>query len=78
MEAESSQFTEAETTHNMEGEADEEEEEIDPESNPLKQPLLQRNRTISSNALAMVGAKVSYIESLDYEYDYIHTPSPCS
>jgi chloride channel 7 len=68
MEEESSQFTEAETTHNMEREADE--EEIDPESNPLNQPLLKRSRTVSSNPLAMVGAKVSYIESLDYEYDH--------
>ncbi|KAM3713320.1 hypothetical protein ACJW31_01G246300 [Castanea mollissima] len=44
----------------MEGEADE-------ESNPLNQPFLKRSRTLSSNPLAMVGAKVSYIESLDYE-----------
>lgn len=39
----------------------------DPESNPLNEPLLKRNRTLSSNPLALVGAKVSYIESLDYE-----------
>lgn len=44
------------------------EEEIDPEiNNPLNRPLLKRNRTLSSNPLALVGAKVSYIESLDYE-----------
>ncbi|KAK7271107.1 hypothetical protein RJT34_26735 [Clitoria ternatea] len=48
---------------NMEEEA----EERDPESNPLNEPLLKRNRTLSSNPLALVGAKVSYIESLDYE-----------
>ena len=42
-------------------------EERDPESNPLNEPLLKRNRTLSSNPLALVGAKVSYIESLDYE-----------
>lgn len=61
MEKESSQFiAEATTTQNMEGEADE-------ESNPLNQPLLKRSRTLSSNPLAMVGDKVSYIESLDYE-----------
>jgi len=45
----------------------EREEEIDPESNPLNEPLLKRNRTLSSNPLALVGEKVSYIESLDYE-----------
>ncbi|PIN02011.1 Cl- channel CLC-7 and related proteins (CLC superfamily) [Handroanthus impetiginosus] len=45
----------------------EEEEERDPESNMLHQPLLKRNRTLSSNPLAMVGAKVSHTESLDYE-----------
>jgi chloride channel 7 len=45
-----------------------EREEIDPESsNPLNQTLLKRNRTLSSNPLALVGEKVSYIESLDYE-----------
>ncbi|KAK7377691.1 hypothetical protein VNO80_03121 [Phaseolus coccineus] len=43
------------------------EEEIDPESNTLNEPLLKRNRTLSSNPLALVGEKVSYIESLDYE-----------
>ncbi|KAM7268199.1 hypothetical protein ACFE04_010365 [Oxalis oulophora] len=36
--------------------------------NALQQPLLlKRNRTLSSNPLALVGAKVAYIESLDYE-----------
>lgn len=46
-----------------------EEEERDPESNSLQQQLLKRHRTqsLSSNPLALVGAKVSHIESLDYE-----------
>nr|POE76797.1 chloride channel protein clc-b [Quercus suber] len=62
MEKESSQFiAEATATQNMEVEADE-------ECNPLNQPLLKRSRTLSSNPLAMVGAKVSYIESLDNEF----------
>lgn len=46
---------------------EEEVEERDPERNPTNEPLLKRNRTLSSNPLALVGAKVSYIESLDYE-----------
>ncbi|KAF8013131.1 hypothetical protein BT93_I1109 [Corymbia citriodora subsp. variegata] len=46
---------------------EEDEEERDPESNALNQPLLKRHRTLSSNPLAMVGAKVAHIESLDYE-----------
>ncbi|XP_019103572.2 chloride channel protein CLC-b [Beta vulgaris subsp. vulgaris] len=41
--------------------------DADLESNVLHQPLLKRNRTLSASHLAMVGAKVSYIESLDYE-----------
>ncbi|KAL0381814.1 UNVERIFIED_CONTAM: Chloride channel protein CLC-b [Sesamum angustifolium] len=45
----------------------EDEEERDPESNTLHQPLLKRNRTLSSSPLAIIGAKVSHIESLDYE-----------
>lgn len=52
--------------HNHEGE-EVGGEERDPESNPLNEPLLKRNRTLSTNPLALVGAKVSYIESLDYE-----------
>ncbi|XP_034207144.1 chloride channel protein CLC-b isoform X1 [Prunus dulcis] len=51
---------------NMEGESNDGEER-DPESISLSQPLLRRNRTLSSSPLAIVGAKVSYIESLDYE-----------
>ncbi|KAH6813778.1 chloride channel B [Perilla frutescens var. frutescens] len=44
-----------------------EEDDNDPESNDFHQPLLKRNRTLSSSPLAIVGAKVSHIESLDYE-----------
>lgn len=39
----------------------------DPESNTLHRPLIKRNRTLSSNHIAIIGAKVSHIESLDYE-----------
>lgn len=39
----------------------------DPESNSLHEPLLKRNKTLSSSPLALIGTKVSYIESLDYE-----------
>ena len=42
-------------------------EERDQESNSLSQPLLKRNRTLSFTPLALVGEKVSHIESLDYE-----------
>ncbi|XP_050231215.1 chloride channel protein CLC-b [Mercurialis annua] len=48
-------------------EANHQEEERDPESNSLHQPLLKRNRTLSSTPLAIIGSKVSHIESLDYE-----------
>lgn len=41
--------------------------ERDPGSHSLNQPLLKRHRTLSSNPLAMVGTKVSKLESLDYE-----------
>ncbi|KAI4350522.1 hypothetical protein L6164_004971 [Bauhinia variegata] len=61
----SSQLEETRISYNMDGEVDG--EQRDPESNPLNEPLLKRNRTLSSNPLALVGAKVSYIESLDYE-----------
>ncbi|KAL3829491.1 hypothetical protein ACJIZ3_018293 [Penstemon smallii] len=44
-----------------------EDEERDPESNNLHQPLIKRNLTLSGNQLAIVGTKVSHIESLDYE-----------
>lgn len=68
MDDEASQSAEA-TSHNMQRH-DKDEEERDPESNSLSQPLLlKRNRTLSSTPLAMVGAKVSHIESLDYEYE---------
>lgn len=33
----------------------------------LEQPLLKRSNTLTASHLAMVGAKVSHIESLDYE-----------
>jgi chloride channel 7 len=42
----------------------------DPGSNgisSLEQPLLKRSNTLTASHLAMVGAKVSHIESLDYE-----------
>lgn len=53
------------TTNDINGQSNE--EERDPESNTLRQPLLKRNRTLSSSPFALVGAKVSHIESLDYE-----------
>ncbi|KAM0934902.1 putative CBS domain, chloride channel, voltage gated, chloride channel, core [Dioscorea sansibarensis] len=46
---------------------DEHEHEHDPEQNSLHQPLLRRSPTLTSNPMAMIGAKVSHIESLDYE-----------
>ncbi|GLT56944.1 hypothetical protein SLA2020_299560 [Shorea laevis] len=62
MEDDSTHLEKSESQHTMmDG------EERDPESNTLQQPLLKRNRTLSSNPLALVGAKVSHIESLDYE-----------
>ncbi|XP_027101934.2 chloride channel protein CLC-b [Coffea arabica] len=61
----SNQFAAAAATNDVDGQA--QNQERDPESNSLHQPLLKRNRTLSSNPLAVVGAKVSYIESLDYE-----------
>lgn len=68
-EEDSSKVAETATEDSMEGEASPsaDENERDPESNSIHQPLLRRNRTLSSNPLAMVGAKVSHIESLDYE-----------
>lgn len=66
MEEHSNHYAEASIPQTMEGEADL--EARDPESNSLNQPLLKRNRTLSSNPLALVGAKVSHIESLDYEW----------
>ncbi|KAL6508191.1 hypothetical protein OROHE_021733 [Orobanche hederae] len=45
----------------------EEEDRFDIETNNLHQPLLKRNRILSSNPIAIIGAKVSQIESLDYE-----------
>ncbi|KAH0899627.1 hypothetical protein HID58_049195 [Brassica napus] len=46
----------------------EEREQGDAESNTLNQPLVKANRKLSSTPLALVGTKVSHIESLDYEY----------
>ncbi|XAR51996.1 hypothetical protein NMG60_11006818 [Bertholletia excelsa] len=65
MEEDLSLSAKASVNNNME--AQENEEERDPESNSLHRPLLKRNRTLSTTPLAMVGAKVSHIESLDYE-----------
>ncbi|KAL5864481.1 hypothetical protein ACOSQ3_001995 [Xanthoceras sorbifolium] len=65
-EEDSSQMAKA-TPAYMEEAQSNEEEERDPESNSLHQSLLKRNRTLSSSPLALVGAKVSHIESLDYE-----------
>ncbi|KAH1128687.1 hypothetical protein J1N35_000065 [Gossypium stocksii] len=66
MEDDSNHFSKPETPNPMKAEA--EVEERDPESNSsLSEPLLKRNRTLSSNPLAFVGATVSHIESLDYE-----------
>uniref|UniRef100_M4EW02 Chloride channel protein n=1 Tax=Brassica campestris TaxID=3711 RepID=M4EW02_BRACM len=45
----------------------EEREQGDAESNTLNQPLVKANRKLSSTPLALVGTKVSHIESLDYE-----------
>lgn len=67
---EPNQIPEPTTATHLEGEGREEGEgegEPDPESNSLHQPLLKRSATLSSNPLAIVGAKVSHIESLDYE-----------
>lgn len=65
MEEDLNQSAKETTTYNME--AQENEVENDPESNSLHQPLIKRKQTLSSTPLAMVGAKVSHIESLDYE-----------
>ncbi|KAJ8566905.1 hypothetical protein K7X08_019113 [Anisodus acutangulus] len=51
----------------MEGQHNNEEERDTESSYSLHQPLLKRNRTLSSTPQAIVGAKVSHIESLDYE-----------
>lgn len=64
---ESNQISEPTATAHIEEEEKDGERERDPESNSLHQPLLKRSPTLSSNPLAIVGAKVSHIESLDYE-----------
>ncbi|XAR58272.1 hypothetical protein NMG60_11026707 [Bertholletia excelsa] len=48
-------------------EAQVKEEDRDPESNSRHEPLIGRDRMLSSIPLATVGTKVSHIESLDYE-----------
>ncbi|XP_073117483.1 chloride channel protein CLC-b-like [Elaeis guineensis] len=55
------------TTAAADLEVDGEEDEQDPESHSLHQPLLKRTPTLTTHHLAMVGAKISHIESLDYE-----------
>ncbi|KAI3748135.1 hypothetical protein L6452_11026 [Arctium lappa] len=64
MEEESDQLAET-TTYHMEEQT--EPQESEPKSNSVYQPLLKRNRTLSSSPLAIIGTKVSHIESLDYE-----------
>lgn len=64
MEEEPNRVVEESSPNSMAGEADEEDRDPDSNSN---QPLLKRHGTLSSNPLAMVGAKVAHIESLDYE-----------
>ncbi|GMN57533.1 hypothetical protein TIFTF001_026630 [Ficus carica] len=68
MEENSKQYEEAGIPVQDEAEGAEDLEERDPESNSLTRPLLKRNRTLSSSPLAIIGTKVSHIESLDYEY----------
>ncbi|CAL5370261.1 unnamed protein product [Camellia sinensis] len=70
MEEDLNQSAKETTTYNME--AQENEVENDPESNSLHQPLIKRKQTLSSTPLAMVGAKVSHIESLDYDKFFLY------
>ena len=59
------------TTSSMEAESAHANGEAAPDlesNNSLQQPLLRRTGTLSASHLAIVGAKVSHIESLDYEY----------
>lgn len=65
MEESSSAFPEKEAAARVELEG--EEGGHDPESNSLRNPLLKRTPTLTSSQYAVVGAKVSHIESLDYE-----------
>ncbi|GMI68338.1 CHLORIDE CHANNEL-A, chloride channel A, CHLORIDE CHANNEL A [Hibiscus trionum] len=69
MEDDSSHLAKPESPNTMEAEAVVDEEERDPEAetNSLNEPLLKRNRTLSTSPLALVGATVSHLESLDYE-----------
>ncbi|PWA45158.1 chloride channel B [Artemisia annua] len=67
MENDSNTSAETNTTTRSNMEDQTSQQEPDPESNSLHQPLLRRNKTLSSSPLALIGTKVSYIESLDYE-----------
>lgn len=51
----------------MDGKEEREADLHDIESDTMHTPLLTRRNTLSTSHLAMVGAKVSHIESLDYE-----------
>lgn len=62
---ESDQLAESETTYHMEGQTIKQEKEL--KNNYFHEPLLKRNRTLSASPQAIIGAKVSNIESLDYE-----------
>ncbi|KAJ3671890.1 hypothetical protein LUZ60_007969 [Juncus effusus] len=66
---ESSSSTMEKLAHDMDIEEREGEEVHDLESDTLHTPLLKKRRNggLSASHLAMVGAKVSHIESLDYE-----------
>lgn len=61
-----SAFPEKEAAAQMEFEGDDEGGH-DTEINYLGNPLLKRTPTLTSSQYAVVGAKVSHIESLDYE-----------
>lgn len=67
MEEDQTQFAQAPNNLIMEGQEADEEQGDPHNNNSLHTPLLKRNLTLSSTPLAMVGAKVSHIESLDYE-----------
>ncbi|KAL3653816.1 hypothetical protein CASFOL_003497 [Castilleja foliolosa] len=60
-------LVEQEEVRDMDRQDEGDDDQFDPETNNLHQPLLKRNRTLSSSPLAIVGTKVSHIESLDYE-----------
>lgn len=62
---ESDQPAESETTYHMEEQTIKQEKES--KNNYFHEPLLKRNHTLSASPQAIIGAKVSNIESLDYE-----------